>query len=218
MHPYIGFAAWVQSILAFDDPGRTRTCNPRLCRPMPYPLGHGANWLLSGNRNIVLFYRHKIRPCSVRCVRHCTTNTGRYAWRTAQRNRDTWSRLAGARVWVPTMYLESAAQVIWASWRLIACQRKWFPCAYVRLRGVPLVFLVFLVFLCVPLFFLCRSSSCFHWCSFCVLVFPVHFSVGRKHITLIGYMTVIRVWISVLERLVWVAAVQWHSHWLSQYK
>ena len=24
------------------DPGRTRTCNPRLCRPMPYPLGHGA--------------------------------------------------------------------------------------------------------------------------------------------------------------------------------
>ena len=28
---------------AFDnDPGRTRTCNPRLRRPMPYPLGHGA--------------------------------------------------------------------------------------------------------------------------------------------------------------------------------
>ena len=26
-----------------DDPGRTRTCNPRLRRPMPYPLGHGAN-------------------------------------------------------------------------------------------------------------------------------------------------------------------------------
>ena len=24
------------------DPGRTRTCNPRLRRPMPYPLGHGA--------------------------------------------------------------------------------------------------------------------------------------------------------------------------------
>ena len=26
-----------------DDPGRTRTCNPQLRRPMPYPLGHGAN-------------------------------------------------------------------------------------------------------------------------------------------------------------------------------
>ena len=25
------------------DPGRTRTCNPRLRRPMPYPLGHGAS-------------------------------------------------------------------------------------------------------------------------------------------------------------------------------
>lgn len=25
-----------------NDPGRTRTCNPRLRRPMPYPLGHGA--------------------------------------------------------------------------------------------------------------------------------------------------------------------------------
>ena len=24
------------------DPGRTRTYNPRLRRPMPYPLGHGA--------------------------------------------------------------------------------------------------------------------------------------------------------------------------------
>ena len=27
------------------DPGRTRTCNPRLRRPMPYPLGHGAMFL-----------------------------------------------------------------------------------------------------------------------------------------------------------------------------
>ena len=26
----------------FNDPGRTRTCNPRLRGPMPYPLGHGA--------------------------------------------------------------------------------------------------------------------------------------------------------------------------------
>ena len=28
-----------------NDPGRTRTCNPRLRRPMPYPLGHGARCL-----------------------------------------------------------------------------------------------------------------------------------------------------------------------------
>ena len=27
-----------------NDPGRTRTCNPQLRRPMPYPLGHGAFW------------------------------------------------------------------------------------------------------------------------------------------------------------------------------
>ena len=27
------------------DPGRTRTCNPQLRRPMPYPLGHGATCL-----------------------------------------------------------------------------------------------------------------------------------------------------------------------------
>jgi hypothetical protein len=26
----------------WNDPGRTRACNPRLRRPMPYPLGHGA--------------------------------------------------------------------------------------------------------------------------------------------------------------------------------
>ena len=26
-----------------SEPGRTRTCNPRLRRPMPYPLGHGAD-------------------------------------------------------------------------------------------------------------------------------------------------------------------------------
>ena len=25
-----------------NDPGRTRTCNPRLRRPMPYPLGRGS--------------------------------------------------------------------------------------------------------------------------------------------------------------------------------
>jgi hypothetical protein len=27
-----------------NDLGRTRTCNPRLRGPMPYPLGHEANW------------------------------------------------------------------------------------------------------------------------------------------------------------------------------
>ena len=29
-----------------NDPSRTRTCNPRLRRPMPYPLGHGAKCLM----------------------------------------------------------------------------------------------------------------------------------------------------------------------------
>ena len=28
--------------LRADDPGRTRTCDPRLRGPMPCPLGHGA--------------------------------------------------------------------------------------------------------------------------------------------------------------------------------
>ena len=31
---------WYHTIA--NDPGRTRTCNPWLRRPMPYPLGHGA--------------------------------------------------------------------------------------------------------------------------------------------------------------------------------
>ena len=31
-----------------NDPGRTRTCNPRLRRPMPYPLGHGARCMFEG--------------------------------------------------------------------------------------------------------------------------------------------------------------------------
>ena len=31
-----------QSARRPNDPGRTRTYNPRLRRPMPYPLGHGA--------------------------------------------------------------------------------------------------------------------------------------------------------------------------------
>ena len=37
-------------IVIQNDPGRTRTCNPRLRRPMPYPLGHGASaYNLSSN-------------------------------------------------------------------------------------------------------------------------------------------------------------------------
>ena len=36
------------------DPGRTRACNPRLRRPMPYPLGHGATSFHISIRN---------RPC-----------------------------------------------------------------------------------------------------------------------------------------------------------
>ena len=40
-HP--GGRASSRSRAQTDDPGRTRTCNPRLRRPMPYPLGHGAN-------------------------------------------------------------------------------------------------------------------------------------------------------------------------------
>ena len=34
-------------LLEKNDPGRTRTCNPRLRRPMPYPLGHGATCQIS---------------------------------------------------------------------------------------------------------------------------------------------------------------------------
>ena len=36
-------ARWITQQCLYD-PGRTRTCNPRLCRPMPYPLGHGARY------------------------------------------------------------------------------------------------------------------------------------------------------------------------------
>ena len=37
-----------------NDPGRTRTCNLRFRRPMPYPLGHGASEAL--RRSIVCVY------------------------------------------------------------------------------------------------------------------------------------------------------------------
>ena len=41
LSPY-PFSASPLSRASSYDPGRTRTCNPRLRRPMPYPLGHGA--------------------------------------------------------------------------------------------------------------------------------------------------------------------------------
>ena len=42
--PRRGQVTWPLAATAIEnDPGRTRTCNPRLRRPMPYPLGHGAN-------------------------------------------------------------------------------------------------------------------------------------------------------------------------------
>ena len=37
------FATMAYAWMLQNDPGRTRTCNPRLRRPMPYPLGHGAS-------------------------------------------------------------------------------------------------------------------------------------------------------------------------------
>ena len=39
VHPW-SYASLVHA--QSNDPGRTRTYNPRLRRPMPYPLGHGA--------------------------------------------------------------------------------------------------------------------------------------------------------------------------------
>ena len=50
-----------------NDPGRTRTCNPRLRRPMPYPLGHGAlakvSTLLDDRKLLNLNARgHRITP------------------------------------------------------------------------------------------------------------------------------------------------------------
>ena len=41
----VPFVRWTHHSI---DPGRTRTCNPRLRRPMPYPLGHGASEFIRG--------------------------------------------------------------------------------------------------------------------------------------------------------------------------
>ena len=45
-----------------NDPGRTRTCNPRLRRPMPYPLGHGARCQMSAQCTSYLICQIQI-PC-----------------------------------------------------------------------------------------------------------------------------------------------------------
>ena len=37
-----------------NDPGRTRACNPRLRRLMPYPLGHGASDFKDGKLILTL--------------------------------------------------------------------------------------------------------------------------------------------------------------------
>ena len=49
IHQILEFLLYTQAhalshlAISINDPGRTRTCNPRLRRPMPYPLGHGAS-------------------------------------------------------------------------------------------------------------------------------------------------------------------------------
>ena len=52
-----------------NDPGRTRTCNPRLRRPMPYPLGHGARCqtctLFTFPKSTAHQCRHAARPVRV---------------------------------------------------------------------------------------------------------------------------------------------------------
>ena len=51
------------------DPGRTRTCNPRLRRPMPYPLGHGAKCIM-----IKTYFQATSKKHS--CRRTSCTSTG----------------------------------------------------------------------------------------------------------------------------------------------
>ena len=55
---------WIQ-----NDPGRTRTCNPRLRGPMPYPLGNGARCFYMGRRSLRL--GHWIGRVEVDCVYVC---------------------------------------------------------------------------------------------------------------------------------------------------
>ena len=42
-----------------NEPGRTRTCNPRLRRPMPYPLGHGSIELGRQLESVILTSRSR---------------------------------------------------------------------------------------------------------------------------------------------------------------
>ena len=56
-----------------NDPGGTRTCNPRLRRPMPYPLGHGANELHRSQKHIRLkqhFLACLDLPFTCKCLRN----------------------------------------------------------------------------------------------------------------------------------------------------
>ena len=50
------------------DPGRTRTCNPRLRRPMPYPLGHGASCHTQQNHKTILACIHECNDSETHCV------------------------------------------------------------------------------------------------------------------------------------------------------
>ena len=64
-----------------NDPGRARACNPRLCRPMPYPLGHGASCFAAAGRarmardsaaklgNGSMTVRTCVRACMRACAR-----------------------------------------------------------------------------------------------------------------------------------------------------
>ena len=59
-------------LLNENDPGRTRTCNPRLRRPMPHPLGHGACDMPLGQTAIILCFTN-LKPVHRRVVLHRAT-------------------------------------------------------------------------------------------------------------------------------------------------
>ena len=56
-----------------NDPGRTRTCNPRLRRPMPYPLGHRASELF--HKMSMLGY-----PCNTSEMHQPGIEPGSHRW------------------------------------------------------------------------------------------------------------------------------------------
>ena len=63
------------------DPGRTRTCNPRLRRPMPYPSGHGAMFfretLFGLNCIFSFFHRQEYFQVFCRAI-HCCARHARF--------------------------------------------------------------------------------------------------------------------------------------------